>query len=104
MRYVNERDVVRLGPILLPHVTELGDDRMLSPAREAAPAAPVYLLHGADDNVIPAIESTLLAETLRARHVRVEQLSTPLITHAEVDRSATATWRLVRFWASLLDE
>ena len=105
MRYVNERDVAHLGQVLLPHVTELGDDRTLSPAREATPAAPVYLLHGADDNVIPAIESSLLADTLRTRGVTVEQLSTPLITHAQVDRSATAgaMWRLVSFWAGLLD-
>jgi dienelactone hydrolase len=106
MRYVNDRDVTHLGPLLLPHVAKIGDDRMLSPASEAAPAAPVYLLHGADDNVIPAIESTLLADTLRRRGVEVHQLATPLITHAEVDRSATATamWRLVNFWAGLLAE
>lgn len=106
MRYVNDRDVVHLGPILLPHVTELGDDRMLSPGREAAPAAPVYLLHGTDDNVIPAIESSLLADTLRGRNVTVHQLATPLITHAEVDRSASAAamWRLISFWADLLGE
>jgi hypothetical protein len=106
MDYVNDRDVAHLGPILLPHVTELGDDRMLSPSREAAPAAPVYLLHGTDDNVIPAIESSLLAEALRARNVTVHQLATPLITHAEVDRSATAPamWRLISFWANLLGE
>lgn len=106
MGYVNDRDVAHLGPILLPHVTELGDDRMLSPGREAAPRAPVYLLHGTDDNVIPAIESSLLADTLRARGVTVHQLATPLITHAEVDRSATASamWRLVSFWAGLLGE
>ena len=106
MRDVNQRDVTHLGPLLLPHVAELGDDRMLSPGREAAPAAPVYLLHGADDNVIPAIESSLLADTLRARGVKVHLLATTLITHAEVDRSATAAamWRLISFWADLLDE
>ena len=106
MNYVNDRDVTHLGPILLPHVTQLGDDRMLSPAHEAAPAGPVYLLHGADDNVIPAIESSLLADTLRARGVTVRQLATPLITHAEVDRlpSASAMWQLVSFWAGLLGE
>jgi dienelactone hydrolase len=106
MEYVNDRDVGHLGPILLPHVTKLGDDRMLSPAREATPRAPVYLLHGTDDNVIPAIESFLLAETLRRRGVTVHQLATPLITHAEVDRSATASamFRLVGFWADLLAE
>ncbi len=101
MQYVNERDVAHLGPILLPHVTALGDDTMLSPARAAAPAAHVYLLHGTDDNVIPAIESYLLADTLRRRGVAVDQLATPLITHAEVDKSAgaLAMWRLVSFWA-----
>lgn len=106
MGYVNDRDVAHLGPILLPHVTKLGDDRMLSPAREAAPRAPVYLLHGTDDNVIPAIESDLLADTLRRRGVTVHQLATPLITHAEVDRSATASAmvKLVGFWADLLAE
>jgi dienelactone hydrolase len=106
MGYVNDRDVGHLGPILLPHVSKLGDDRMLSPAREAAPRAPVYLLHGTDDNVIPAIESYLLADTLRQRGVSVRQLATPLITHAEVDRTSTASamWRLVGFWADLLSE
>jgi dienelactone hydrolase len=106
MRDVNDRDVTHLGAQLLPHVTKIGDERMLSPSREAAPAAPVYLLHGTDDNVIPAIESSLLADTLRARGVTVHQLATPLITHAEVDRSASAAamWRLVRFWAGLLAE
>jgi len=106
MGYVNDRDVGHLGPILLPHVTKLGDDRELSPATQAAPRAPVYLLHGTDDNVIPAIESFLLAHALRSRGVEVHQLATPLITHAEVDRSATASamWKLVGFWADLLAE
>jgi len=106
MGYVNERDVAHLGPILLPHVTALGDDRELSPATQAAPRAPVYLLHGTDDNVIPAIESFLLADTLRERGVEVHQLATPLITHAEVDRSATAAamLKLVGFWAGVLGE
>jgi dienelactone hydrolase len=106
MGYVNERDVGHLGPILLPHVTKLGDDREVSPASQAAPKAPVYLLHGTDDNVIPAIESVLLADTLRSRGVEVHQLATPLITHAEVDRSATAgaMLKLVGFWADLLGE
>jgi dienelactone hydrolase len=95
MRQVNERDIA-----------ELGDDTMVSPVRAAAPACPVYLLHGTDDNVIPAIESALLADALHARGVTVHHLATPLITHAEVDRSAAIldVWRLVRFWAGLLAE
>jgi acetyl esterase/lipase len=105
MNYVNERDVARLGPVLLPHVAELGGDPALSPAH-LSPAFPVYLLHGTDDNVIPAAESVLLAQALRSRGADVTQLATPLITHAEVDRSAAAraVWDLVRFWAGLLDE
>jgi dienelactone hydrolase len=106
MGYVNARDVERLGPILLPHLSALSGDEALSPARAAAPPAAVYLLHGADDNVIPAVESSMLAETLRGRGVRVHQLTTPLITHAEVDRNAAAQafWDLTRFWGRLLGE
>jgi dienelactone hydrolase len=106
MGYVNARDVAHLGPILLPHVAVLGGDPALSPSRSPAPSAPVFLLHGTDDNVVPAIESTLLARDLRSRGTEVHLLLTPLITHAEVDRSSTATaiWRLIDFWSKLLNE
>lgn len=106
MDYVNARDVVHLGPVLLPFVSHLGGEPALSPARSPLPSAPVYLLHGTDDNVVPAIESTLLARQLEQAHHRVHLLLTPLITHAEVDRrsSAEAIWQLVDFWARLLDE
>lgn len=104
MTWVNTRDVAHLGPALLPYIRALADDPALSPSRSAPPAVPVYLLHGADDNVIPAVESFLLAEDLRRRGARVEQLATPLITHAEVDRtpSVLEIWKLVRFWAGPL--
>jgi dienelactone hydrolase len=104
MSWVNSRDVAHLGPALLPHVAELGADRALSAARNPPPTAPVYLLHGADDNVIPAVESALLADDLRARGGQVTQLATPLITHAEVDHPPAVgeIWRLVRFWAGPL--
>jgi dienelactone hydrolase len=106
MGYVNTRDVVRLGPVLLPFMAALGGDPALSPARSPIPAAPVYLLHGTEDNVVPAIESTLLARDLEQAKHPVHVLLTPLITHAEVDRSATAeaAWRLIDFWSRLLDE
>jgi dienelactone hydrolase len=106
MGYVNARDVAHLGPILLPHVAELGGDAALSPARSPFPNGPVYLLHGTDDNVVPAIESTLLARDLKARGVPVHVLLTPLITHAEVDKGSTfaAVWRLIHFWSKMLNE
>ena len=102
---VNGRDVKALGTRLLPYVEAFGGDRGLSPERSSAPGAPVYLLHGSDDNVIPAIESTLLARHLRDA-TRVHHLITPLITHAEVDRPSAAldVWRLIRFWSSALDQ
>jgi dienelactone hydrolase len=106
MRAVNGRDVATLGPVLLPHVHDLGGDPALSPARSTAPAGTVYLLHGSGDTVIPTMESALLADALRRRGVGVRHLATPLITHAEVDHAAALpdVWRLVRFWAALLEE
>jgi len=106
MGYVNARDVARLGPLLLPTLSARGGDPSLSPARSQSPQSRVFLLHGTDDNVVPAIESTLLAQHLREGGVRVELLETPLITHAEVDRASTAAdiWRLIHFWTKLLDE
>lgn len=105
MRHVNARDVKALGPILLPHVSVLGAEPALSPERSPAPSAPMFLLHGVDDNVIPAAESVLLARYLEPA-TRVRLLLTPLITHAEVDRPSDlgAIWRLIAFWTDLIDE
>jgi dienelactone hydrolase len=106
MGYVNDRDVGRLGPVLLPHVGALGGDPSLSPERSPLPSAPMFLLHGTDDNVVPAIESTLLARHAAASGASARALLTPLITHAEVDRGSTvaAMWRLVDFWSDVLNE
>jgi dienelactone hydrolase len=106
MGYVNTRDVQHLGPVLLPHVAVLGGDPALSPERAPHPNAPVYLLHGVDDNVIPAVESTLLGADLRRRGVETHVLLTPLITHAEVDRPPRMAeiWNLVRFWEKVFSD
>lgn len=107
LEYVNDRNVKALGPILLPHIeAEKGDPAASPEHAPSPPAAPVYLIHGDDDTVIPAAESVLLAEHLRIRGAEVHLLLSGLITHAEVDRSAAAaeTWRLVRFWAQVLSE
>jgi dienelactone hydrolase len=106
MTYVNNRDVVHLGPILVPHLAALDGDPALSPDHGLPPSGVVYLLHGVDDNVIPAIESALLARTLHDRGVTVRFLATPLVTHADVDHtiSVSSAWALVRFWTAVLDE
>ena len=106
MTYVNDRNVKKLGPALVPYLSALGAD---SPALSAdrapsPPAAPVFLLHGSGDTVIPAAESVLLGDDLRRKGVDVHLLLSNLITHAEVDRTAAAaeTWKLVSFWANVL--
>jgi len=106
MGYVNDRAVDKLGPVLVPHLQQLGaDDPALSPQRlERPPLAPLYLLHGNDDTVIPAAESAVLGEALRGKGANVHVLLSGLITHAEVNRAATAmdAWKLVSFWAQVL--
>lgn len=105
MKYVNERDVAALGARMLPYLDKLGQDPSLSPDRSPFPSAPVYFLHGADDNVIPAVETELLAAELQGS-TRVRVLLSNVIAHAELARRPTAmeTWRLITFWKSLLAE
>ena len=107
MRYVNDRDVAQLGPRLVPHLDQLGaDDPALSPELASPPAAPVHLLHGDGDTVIPTAESRLLGDALARKGADVHVLLSHLITHAEVNRSAATSeaWKLVSFWARVLGE
>jgi dienelactone hydrolase len=105
MRWVDDRNVAALGPKLLPLVEILGGAAALSPDRSPATHAPVFLLHGADDNVIPSSETPMAADYLRQHgDTRVEWLLTPLLAHANVlDRVPLGdAWRLVRFWQRML--
>jgi dienelactone hydrolase len=105
LKHVNDRDVGALGARLLPYLDRLGQDPSLSPDRSTPPSAPVYLLHGADDNVIPAVESALLAEHLRGR-TRVRQLLSGYLTHVDVAARPTMrdTWEMIAFWRAVLSE
>ena len=109
MQHVNERNTKALGAELLPVLDRIGAEEYppaLSAEQSPVPSAPVYLLHGMDDTVIPAVETRLLARYLTAHGVTAHALLSGLITHAEVDKGAAAaeTLRLVRFWAGLLGE
>jgi hypothetical protein len=107
LTYVNDRNVTALGPVLVPHIAVVASDKEISPERApASPVAPVYLLHGADDTVIPSVESLLLRDHLERQGADVRVLLSGLITHAEVDQSAAAseTWKLVSFWAEVLEQ
>ena len=103
LRQVNERDVAALGPALLPHLEGVGGDPALSPERAPPPAAPVFLLHGSGDNVIPAQEALRLQTHLASR-ARVRTLVSPLLTHADVDSQARLRegWGFVMFWDEVL--
>ena len=105
LRYVNDRNVTALGATLLPYVSQLGQDPALSPDRSPPPIAPVYLLHGIDDNIIPAVESARLAEHLRDK-TRVRPLIGGFLTHVDVAGrpGVKDTLEMVRFWKELLDE
>jgi dienelactone hydrolase len=104
--WVNDRDVARLGPAVLPHVEQLAGESALSPERSGAATAPVFLLHGAEDNVVPSAETPLVAEYLRrAGNARVEVLLTPLVSHADLTTDAPVgdAWQLVKFWKRMMD-
>ena len=105
MQLVNARDVKTLGAALLPTVEGTEFPPSLSPEQSAPPGAPVYLLHGTDDTVIPSVETVLLAHHLEGK-TRVKYLLSGLITHAEVDRAGAAAdvVKLVSFWTELLAE
>ncbi len=103
MKAVNDRDVKGLGARLLPVLETITYPSSLSPEESPPPSAPVYLLHGTDDTVIPSVETLLLAHHLEGT-TRVKTLLSGLITHAEVDKSVAAgeVFKLVGFWANLL--
>jgi hypothetical protein len=108
LAHVNNRAIDKLGPVLLPAVESVSDARehtSLSPERATPPAAPVFLLHGAEDNVIPSVETVLLTNYLRGK-TEVHAVLSGLITHAEVDRSAAAieVWRLASFWKGIMEK
>ena len=105
MSWVNDRDVAQLGPALLPHVAALGRrPRALAASAIHRRRRRSICCTAPTTTSIPAVESELLAADLRARGGRVTQLSTPLITHAEVDHPPAAPrfGALVRFWAGPL--
>jgi acetyl esterase/lipase len=106
MTYVNDRNVEALGRVMRPHIA-LDADPAASPERApAVPSAPVFLLHGDGDTVIPTAESVVLADYLRERGVDVRLLVSQIITHAELDRTAAVseTWKLIAFWAEVLEQ
>jgi hypothetical protein len=82
---------------------DYGNEAALSPSRSRKPTAPILLLHGREDNVIPAVKSQALADDLRG-HAPVRLLLTNLVSHPKADRPAHLldVYRLIAFWRDLL--
>lgn len=107
VRAVVERDVTTTGRLVAPFIDTLASDPAMSPSLAPAPQAPVFLLHGAGDNIIPSTETVLLGENLtQRRHTPVRTLLTPLLTHAHLSTSATLAerWALIDFWRDVRRE
>jgi len=65
---------------------------------------PVYLLHGAGDNIIPSAETEWMATELPAESLQAELIS-PVLSHINLDGAnptAVDQWRLVHFFALIL--
>jgi len=101
---LNRHDVALLGARMLPVIDFYGRDAALSVSRSPKPTAPVFLLHGVEDRVIPAHESLAIAAELRG-HAKVRLLLTTLISHAEADQPAHLrdVLDLATFWTDLLN-
>jgi dienelactone hydrolase len=71
------------------------ENAALSPARLVrTPRAPVYLLHGANDPLVPASEAVVLRDALAARGATVRLLVTDLYSHVDpVGDSGPSLWR-----------
>lgn len=101
-----EWDAAAMSRLLAPLAKEVASDPRLSPERNPGPGCPLFLLHGASDNVIPPSETLALQRWALGRAAEV--LVTDLISHVELkdeakkESSLAQTWRLARMFSRLL--
>jgi pimeloyl-ACP methyl ester carboxylesterase len=105
MEILLARQIDRLRPKLLRAIQE-DDSRLLAISPEGRLGAlhtPVFLLHGATDDIIPSTESLWLEKDIPREYLR-EALITPAFSHVDPDKHAA--WadelRLVEFLAGVL--
>jgi dienelactone hydrolase len=100
-----EGRIASVAPELLAEIDAHGDTmRAASPhGRLTGLRAPVYLLHGAGDSVIPATETLWLAEDVPRGLLR-DELVSPALVHVELEGEpgAREKWALVHFMADVL--
>lgn len=105
--FLDDRRHEEMGRLLMAqvraHAAELAP---VSPQGQLAGLrVPVFLVHGAEDPVIPAIETLHLAREVPSAALR-GALVTPVLRHTEAAKPPPAVeyWKIVRFVASILDE
>jgi dienelactone hydrolase len=102
-KYVLDRDIVHLGARLAPGVASFANAAALSPARSPKPSAPVFLLHGTADNVVPAVETLHLSATLRGTTPTRMLLSSAVSENSVKQQLATREMmQLAAFWSDIL--
>jgi dienelactone hydrolase len=96
-----------LRPRLIEEVEKYHDEmRPVSPHGQIGNlSVPVFLLHGAGDNVIPCTETLWLAHELPPQQVR-RVLISPALIHVNMDDKVTLReeWDLIDFIAQILDK
>ncbi len=105
MQILLTRQIAQLRPKLLQAIQ--ADDAQLSAispqGKLAAIRAPVFVLHGATDDIIPSTESLWLEKEIPREYLRAA-LITPAFSHVDPDQHAgwTNQFRLVEFLAGVL--
>jgi dienelactone hydrolase len=93
-------------PKLIDEVTRdgKGGDAISPKGHLSGLKAPVFLLHGATDNVIPAAETAWIASEVPPQFL-AQSLVTPAVKHVELEGqpSVKQQWELVHFMAGVLD-
>jgi pimeloyl-ACP methyl ester carboxylesterase len=104
---ISKRDTHALGAKLLEVLPQISASMAdCSPVgRIASIRVPIFLLHGAHDNVVPPSESLWTAKEARPGQ-EVHVLLSPKISHAELGHEDRAkdTWDLVDFMSDMLAE
>lgn len=103
LRWVDQRDLAKVGPLMLSQLPYFAADPSLSPERSGPPAAPVFLLHGQGDRLIPSCETESLAKYLHGK-TEVHWLITPLISHVELEQPPKLRdiWNLLSLWEKIM--
>jgi pimeloyl-ACP methyl ester carboxylesterase len=105
MEILLARQISRLRPQLLDAIqTDDAQLAAISPqGKLAALHAPVFLLHGATDDIIPSTESRWLEKEIPKPYLRAA-LITPAFSHVDPDKHAARVdeLRLVEFLAGVL--